>query len=143
LFSGATGQAIADRSQEIAQQSWKDALQTALADRGFQADQYRYGVDRGDRGVEFEAQQYNNNLGRQADILGTLTGMGADATMNLAGQKIESQRDVFQGMNDLELQKLNNLLQKQDTSFGATVGNLLSGGASTAGAMVPLFTGGK
>jgi hypothetical protein len=141
LFSSATGKAVADRSQEIAKQSWKEALQAAMEDRGFESGRFDSDRDRGDRGVEFEADQYNRGLDRKTDVLGTLTGIGAEGTMNLAGEKIDTQRDVFSGMNDIEIQKTINDMQKQDDGWGAILGGALTGGAGAASGPLTAFLG--
>ena len=136
LFSGATGKAIADRSQEIAQQSWKDAMEMALRDRGFQADMYLSDRERADRGIEFEADQYGRNRAFQGDILGNLTGIGAKGTMNLGDSLVNVQGDVFKGQNDLALALANLQTQKQDTGWMSNLGNFLSGAGNSIGGMI-------
>ena len=133
LFRSATGKAIADRSQEIAQQSWKDAMEMALRDRGFQADMFLSDRERADRGTEFEAKQYGLNRNLQADILGKLTGMSAQGTMNLGNKLVDVQGDVFKGQNDLALALANLQTQKQDTGFMSGLGNFLSGAGNAFG----------
>jgi hypothetical protein len=111
LFSSATGKAIADRAQRISQESWKDALQAAITDRGFQYDVYGGA----------------NQLQNKTDNMGQITKLGADATMSLSEIETAIKMNEFEGMNDADLKIAELLMGKQDDSWTSVLGNFMVG----------------
>lgn len=134
LFSGATGQAIADRSQQIAQMAWKDALQTALQDRQFGYQMHSDEIARDRASID----QQNLNLDRNISNLQGLQGSSSSAlnnymsmlTQNKTGQ-LESQMNAY----------LANEKMKQDEkdSKRRMWGDILGGVGNIAGSIIPLF----
>jgi len=134
LFSSATGKAIADRSQEIGRQAWKEAMETALRDRGFQYDVYSDDIDRDRANVDLQLKQQ----GMKLDSLGNLAGMGMDATTNLANQTGNIKMSEYGALNDADLKLAEMMMGKQNSSF---FGDFLSGAAGVIPGLIP--SGGK
>lgn len=139
LFSSATGKAISDRAQEIAQQSWKDAMAMALQDRGFQYGVYSDDVQRDRANIDLALKQQ----GMKLDSLGNLAGMGQDATTNLASSVAGVQGDMFSALNEADIAKANLLLNKQDTGWGSIFGDFASGMGGSSALMGTAMMGGK
>lgn len=132
LFSSSTGKGIADRSQAIAQQSWKDALQTALADRSFMA-----GEDQ--RNIANQRAVQDQGLGlwqTKAQGLGNLAGIGQQAVSGLTNMNLGAMQGGFETMNNANLAKAN-LAQQRGPSGAAAffqgVGSALPGIMSAFG----------
>jgi hypothetical protein len=138
LFSSATGKSIADRAQRISQESWKDALQAAIQDRGFQYGVYGDDISRGREAVDFEQRQVADRTAN----LGQLAGMGQNAVTNLANQTADIRMGEFQGMNEADLAIANMMMQKQDDSFFGNLGNFLTGGGSALGSIASIMSAG-
>jgi len=115
LFSSSTGRGIADRAQAIAQQSWKDALQTALADRSFMA-----GEDQRNIGNQRAMQDQGLAMWQaKAQGLGNLAGMGQQAVTGLTGMNLGAMSGGYQTVNDANLAKANLAQQRGPTGAAA------------------------
>lgn len=125
LFSSSTGKGIADRSQEIARQSWKEALQAALQDRAYGASEHQRAIDNA-RAVQ---AQKANIWGQQAGLQGQLANMGFGATQALANTGTQALSDAYRTMNDADLAKANMLMQRGP----GMLGGFAQGAASTLG----------
>lgn len=123
LFSGATGKAISDRAQDIAQTGYKDALQMALQDRGFQYGQFSDDVTRDRGAVDFLANQQQQNISN----LGQLSNVGMQAKIGEATNLSGIKADEFQNLNQGDLQKAQLGMQRQGGSF---LGDMLGGGVN-------------
>jgi hypothetical protein len=125
LFSSSTGRGIAARAQDIAQKSWKDAMNMAITDRGFQYGVYGDEIDRDRANVDLQLRQE----GLKLDALGNIVSIGADATTNLTTATAGVKGDEIRAMNDAELQKIMLGQGKQDSSFFGNLGGALTGAA--------------
>lgn len=99
LFSSATAKGIADRSQDIAQQSYKDALAAALQQQGLEAQQYQAGEQNKQVAAGQEIDLYGNRLQGQQG----LANMGLQASTNLADQLSQAKQNAFQTQNNADL----------------------------------------
>ena len=133
LFSGATGKAISDRAQNIAETGYRDALQTAMADRGFQYGQFSDDINRDRDAIDFQANQQQ----RLIDNLGNVSNIGMEAMIGQAGNLSTIKSDEFQNLNQGDLQKAQLGMQRQGGNF---FGDLISGGAN---AFSSIMGGGK
>lgn len=133
LFSSATGKGIADRSQAIAAQSWKDALQAAMADRAYGREAYEsdVGLSRQEQDQRLRAAQ------AQAGVMGQLAGMGQQASMGYGEASAGNLQNLFQSQNQADLLRAQMLMQKPQTGFGA----FMSGAGQTLGALAPFAAG--
>ena len=129
LFSSATGRSIAETAAEMKGDSWKEALQLALQDRGFQYGVHSDDISRDRDSVRFAAEQQ----ALKTQGLGNLAGMGADASMNLANNVLGIKGDVYKGMNEADLAMAGNIMSRQDDSFFGNFGKGLASGLNTFG----------
>lgn len=132
LFSSATGKAIADRSQEIAQKSWKDALQAAMQDRGFQYQQYSGDIDRTRQVSDQDMRIAQQRIGD----LGALAGMGQQASLRYGDLMTQNKQNLFQSQNQADLTKAQMGMQTPATGFGA----FLQGAGQSLGTMAPFLS---
>jgi len=132
LFSSSTAQGIADRSQEIAKQSWKDALQTALQDRQFMGSEDQRQIDNARA-----AQNQGANLwGMKTQGLGNLAGMGQQAVTGLTGMNLGAMQGGFETQNNGRLAQANILANRGPSgaaAFFQGVGSALPGMMSAFG----------
>lgn len=135
LFSSATGKGIADRTAEIAKNAWKDSMEMALQDRGFQYGVFDDDISRDRANTDLGIQQQ----GMRMDALGNMVGIGANATTNLANQTSNIRQGEFTGMNEADMAIANNNMNRQDDSFMGNLGAAMSG----AGNMFGSLYGGK
>lgn len=115
LFSSATGRATAEQAAEMKGAGWKDAMEMALRDRGFQYKTYGDDIKRDRENVDLALQQQQLKL----QGLGNLAGMGERATTNLASGIADARMGGFKAMNEADLAKANLEMQRQDPSFWA------------------------
>ena len=131
LFSSATGKGIADRSQEIARKAWKESMEMALADRGFEYGMYSDDIDRDRANTDLQVNQF----GQKVDAFGNIANMGQDATTNLANQTSNVKMSEYQGLNEADMALANNMMNVQDDSFMGNLGSFMTGGANVFGAL--------
>ena len=139
LFSSSTGRGIAARAQDIAQKSYKDAMNMAITDRGFEYGVYGDEIDRDRANVDLALKQQ----GLKLDAMGNIVSIGADATTNLATATADVKGDEIRAFNDAELQKIMLGMQKQDSSFFGNLGKGLAGASNAVGAVGSLGLGGE
>ena len=132
LFSSATGKGIADRSQEIAKQAWKDSMEMALQDRGFQYGVFGDEVNRDMANTDLAVQQNNQRMG----AYGNLANMGQQATTNLANQTSNIRQGEFTGINEAGMAIANNNMNRQDDSVMGNLGALMTGAGNTFGSLL-------
>lgn len=137
LFSGASGKAIADRSQSIAQQSWKDALATAMADRGFEFG--KYGQD-----VQWDRQAKDQGLNlwnTQTTNMGNIANTGMQANIGLATGQAGNLGNQFAAENNRDLAISNLMAGKGAGAWGGAAQGALTG-AGMAGQVIGGYYGG-
>ena len=107
-------------------------MNMALQDRGFQYGVYGDDINRDRANVDLQLQQQGQRVG----ALGNLAGMGQQATTNLANQTGNIKMGEYSALNEADMAMANNLMGRQDSSFGGNLGNLLTGGASALGGLL-------
>jgi hypothetical protein len=131
LFSSATGKGIADRSQEIAKQAWKDSMQMAMQDRGFSYDVFSDDINRDRANTDLAV----NQQGMKMDALGNMVNIGANATTNLANQNSNIRQGEFTGINEAGMAIANNNMNRQDDSFMGNMGAAMQGAGNMFGSL--------
>ncbi len=132
LFSSATGRSTAEQAAEMKGAGWKDAMEMALRDRGFQYGVYGDDIKRDRQNIDLALDQQRMKL----QGLGNLAGIGERASTNLASKVADTQMGGFQAINEADLAKANLQMQKQDPSFLGNLGNFIGGGASALGSIM-------
>ena len=115
LFSSSTGKGIADRAQEISKNSYKDAMQAAMADRGFEYDVYGGDIER-QRGVRDKTMEIAKE---KIGGYGQLAGYGADATQRYGDLIGGVKQDMYTSQNNADLASATLETQRPTTGWAA------------------------
>lgn len=130
LFSSATGKAISDRAEQIAQQAIQDAMKMALQDKQAEAD------------IWGKTQTLEQNAKQmQLNNLGQLAGLGQQGLSTMAQGTAQAKQSAFDTINSAKGQQIQNNLAKQsdwETLMGG-FGDIFG----MAGDVASIFTGGQ
>lgn len=99
LFSSSTAKGIQNRAQNIAQQSYKDALAAALEDRAFQYQTYQGDIQNDQAAKDQLTNLYNSKL----TGYGNLANMGLTASTGYADALAAAQQNAYTTQNNAAL----------------------------------------